>query len=98
LLKEECMDYSIILGPFIGSLPWLLLAMLLSGLLKSPCTKGHKPRARATPQAPQRSNSRAAMPELWQRIADPHRELRRKSGATMLGGSMLPKCRTMQNL
>jgi hypothetical protein len=41
LLKEECMDYSIILGPFIGTMTWLIPAMLLIGLLKSPWAKGH---------------------------------------------------------
>ena len=35
------MDYSIILRPVIDTLTWLLPAMLLIGLLKSPWAKGH---------------------------------------------------------
>jgi len=40
LLKEEAMDYAVVLRPLIGTATWLIPALLLIGLLKSPWGKG----------------------------------------------------------
>jgi len=41
LLKEEAMDYAVILRPLFSTATWLIPTLLLIGLLKSPWAKGH---------------------------------------------------------